>query len=157
MLAFVGCAAVGLCVPTGCVVSTNGPLPTRHAIENFFCSRCGCEYAGEPSCGAPSDCPNCGPEFDAATCPPTHCHKKPWHHLPKCKLYDPEAGIFNFCMPPACIHPPPPLPPGRFFPVPVQPAFAPHPYSLLGQGAGAGGAYGANGAGDPPYPTQQCN
>ena len=45
-------------------------------------------------------------------------------HLPKCHLYEPEAGIFNFCIPPQCINRPPPLPPGRFFPVPVPPAFA---------------------------------
>jgi hypothetical protein len=47
-----------------------------------------------------------------------------WHHLPRFHLYEPEAGIFNFCIPPQCINPPPPLPPGRFFPVPAQPAFA---------------------------------
>jgi hypothetical protein len=49
--------------------------------------------------------------------------------LPKCHFYDPEAGIFNFCIPPQCINEPPPLPPGRFFPVPVRPAFAPRQLS----------------------------
>lgn len=162
MLAFVVCAIVGLSVPTGCVMSPAGSLPGRHSIENFFHGGgCCCGHCDEPTCEAPyecdcppsdcqaGDCQACSAEFDAATCPP-HCHKKKlWHHLPKCKMYDPEAGIFNFCMPPACIHPPPPLPPGRFFPVPVRPAFAPQPTSMLG--------YGVNGApggpGEPGYDT----
>lgn len=64
-------------------------------------------------------------------------------------MYDPEAGIFNFCVPPQCLNPPPPLPPGRFFPVPVQPAFAQRADD------GAGTAYGYNMVGGA-YSSGDC-
>jgi hypothetical protein len=149
VLAFLAAALAGLVVPSGCVVVPEGGYPDRASIECFFCGPkhgCPCGEA-ETSCGAPSD--ECGP----ASCPiacqaectsecPAECtraecrppRRKLWEHLPKCHLYDPEAGIFNFCIPPQCINPPPPLPPGRFFPVPSRPAFAQRgdvDYSLL--------------------------
>ena len=86
----------------------------------------GCETCATP-CGAA--CDECGspPCEDGPECSPP-CEHRRWH-LPKCRFYDPEAGIFNFCIPPQCINEPPPLPPGRFFPVPVRPAFAPRQLS----------------------------
>lgn len=128
-LAFLGAAFAGLFAPAGCVIGPGGSHPSRGAIENMLTGTdriCNCA-ACEASCGAPyDDCDlsNCDSE-DPAACLTQASRKKPWHHLPKFRLYEPEAGIFNFCMPPSYIHPPPPLPPGRFFPVPVRPAFAP--------------------------------
>lgn len=160
VLAFLGAALVGFVVPTGCAIGPEGrPYPSRESIEGVLFGNdrcCGCPRC-EASCGAPSE--DCAPEACAAApvacetaeCPPPH--RKFWHHLPKCHLYEPEAGIFNFCIPPQCINPPPPLPPGRFFPVPVRPAFAQRGddgYSLL-NGAGAG-AYG--GGNCDPYRCQ---
>jgi hypothetical protein len=155
VIAFLGAALVGFVVPSGCAIGPEGrPYPSRASVEGFLfgpdgCCRCGrCERC-EASCGAPSE--ECAPEVCAETCEVAECppsHRKFWHHLPKCHLYEPEAGIFNFCIPPQCINPPSPLPPGRFFPVPVRPAFAQRGddgYGLLmgadGYGAGGGAAY----------------
>jgi len=66
---------------------------------------------------------------DECDCPPCDDGHRTKCHRPSCHLYNPEAGIFNFCVPPQCINEPPPLPPGRFFPVPVRPAFAPRQLS----------------------------
>jgi hypothetical protein len=79
-------------------------------------------------------------------------------------LYDPEAGIFNFCVPAQCLNPPPPLPPGRFFPVPVQPVFTQRGdagYGLVGgfgtaDGAGAMGNGVGNGGQCGPALNGQC-
>jgi hypothetical protein len=164
VLAFLFAALVGFVVPSGCAIGPEGrPYPSRESVEGFFFGSgcdCGCNVS-EASCGAPSEsCQTntCPPESIAAECPPADCPKprrKFWHHLPKCHLYEPEAGIFNFCIPPQCINPPPPLPPGRFFPVPVRPAFAQRDdvgYGLLmggntgapaaDYGYGTGGYYG---------------
>jgi hypothetical protein len=151
VLAFLGTALVGLVVPAGCVVVPEGGSPSRASIQEFFCGpNHGCPCDGEEAtCGAPSsDSPpaSCTAECTPPDCGPTH--RKWWDHLPKCHLYDPEAGIFNFCIPPQCLNPPPPLPPGRFFPVPVRPAFAERgesDYSLLNHSYDRGGSLsGAN-------------
>jgi hypothetical protein len=142
VLAFLGAALVGLVAPSGCVMGPEGGYPSRESIEGIlFGPDGGCECgACEASCGAPCDdraCEPCAADGEHVECPP---HRKPWHHWLKLHLYEPEAGIFNFCIPPQCINPPPPLPPGRFFPVPVRPAFAPR----------ADSGYGLlNGSGDP--------
>jgi hypothetical protein len=126
VLAFLGAALVGLVAPSGCVVVPGGGYPSRESVEGllFGPDRDGKRVCREASCGAPSE--DCEPDSALAECEPVECppRRKPWHHLPKLHLYEPEAGIFNFCIPPQCINPPSPLPPGRFFPVPVQPAFA---------------------------------
>jgi hypothetical protein len=161
VLAFLGAALVGLVVPTGCVVVPEGGYPTRESVQEFFlgsgracgCGRCG---DGEASCGLPSD--DCATEVDtvapcetatpceAAACPPGECEPRPkfWHrlHFHRLHFYDPEAGIFNFCVPPQCLNPPPPLPPGRFFPVPVQPVFTQRGEVGYGLVGGFGGADG---------------
>jgi hypothetical protein len=92
---------------------------------------------------------------EPAACEPP-CEEKPplWarlplHHFHRLHFYDPEAGIFNFCVPPQCLNPPPPLPPGRFFPVPVQPAFAQR------ADYGTGSAYGYNMVGGT-YSSGDC-
>lgn len=147
VLAFLGAALVGFVVPTGCAIGPEGrPYPSRESVEGFLFGSGGCCPCGrcEASCGAPSeDCappPASTPEnCESAACPPPH--RKFWHHLPKFHLYEPEAGIFNFCIPPQCINPPAPLPPGRFFPVPVRPAFAQRGED--GYGLLMGGGYGA--------------
>jgi hypothetical protein len=162
VLAFLGAALVGIVAPTGCVVAPSGGCCNRSSLDRFFSgSACGCEFCStEASCGAPSgdlpceSCPSeCPPQCPApgetAECRPPR--KRIWHHLhlPKCHLYEPEAGIFNFCIPPQCINPPSPLPPGRFFPVPTRPAFAQrddYGYGLLMGGNTAAGAVGYGGA-----------
>lgn len=166
MIAFLGAALVGLMIPTGCVVGPNGGVPTPATMQEYFLGpdgvRCNrhCEYY-EASCGAPSsdgtiqsDVPCNEPD----ACEQVACEPRPrlWHrlHLHRLHCYDPEAGIFNFCIPPQCINPPPPLPPGRFFPVPVQPAFAQRGdagYGLVG-GFGAGSTCG-NDTGCPTPPS----
>jgi hypothetical protein len=47
------------------------------------------------------------------------------------RWYEPEAGIFNFCVPPAAIGAPAPPPPGRFHPVPTRPVFSPRPTAVV--------------------------
>jgi hypothetical protein len=137
---------VGFVAPAGCAIGPEGrPYPSRESVEGFFLGPGDDCHGGaiEASCGTPSD--DCPPDACAANCEPCACRpprKKFWHHLPKCHLYEPEAGIFNFCIPPQCINPPSPLPPGRFFPVPVQPAFAQRAdsgYGLLMGGDASGG------------------
>ena len=136
LLAFFGAAIVGLSAPTGCVVAPNGLEPTSESIRGILWGPC---HGGEHGhckapCGAAGgestacdecDCPpgESSPCDGGSECEPA-CERRPKCHLPHCHLYDPEAGIFNFCIPPQCINEPPPLPPGRFFPVPVRPAFA---------------------------------
>jgi hypothetical protein len=164
VLAFLGAALVGLMVPTGCVVGPHGGVPTPAAMQEYFlgpdgvrcnrhCDRC------EATCGAP--CDDCVSEIEApcetpVPCETAACEPRPklWHrlHFHRLHCYDPEAGIFNFCIPPQCLNPPPPLPPGRFFPVPVRPAFSQRGdagYGLVG-GFGAGSTCG-NGT-DCPAP-----
>lgn len=164
LLAFLGAALVGLVVPSGCVVVPDGGYPTRESMKEFFLGSgtgCGCDQVGncEATCGLPSgDCAAqvAAAPSDAAACGAS-CEAKPkfWHHLHlhHLHLYDPEAGIFNFCVPPQCLNPPPPLPPGRFFPVPVQPAFAQRAdsgYKMVGSAYGSGNcASGAPGASAP--------
>lgn len=165
LLAFVGAALFGLVVPGGCIVVPEGGYPTRESIKDFFVGcdgpcRCGQCGPDEVSCGLPSD--DCAaaepdePPYDTASsavaaCEPP-CEEKPklWHrlHLHRLHWYDPEAGIFNFCVPPQCLNPPPPLPPGRFFPVPVQPAFA--------QRADGGYGSGYNMVGGTGYSSGDC-
>jgi hypothetical protein len=153
LLAFLGAALVGLVAPIGCVMGPEGrSYPSRESVEGFFLGPddrglCG---APEASCGAP--CEDGGPESCDAPCAPAECpppRRKLLHHLPKFHLYEPEAGIFNFCIPPQCINPPSPLPPGRFFPVPVQPPFAQRAESSYGLLSGGntnnGELYDANG------------
>jgi len=133
LLAFFGAAAVGLIAPTGCIMGPKDFAPSRESIdailwgpgEGCTCGRCSTQ------CGAACDeeiAAACEPPCEEADCP-SPAASNGWCHqrLPKCHLYEPEAGIFNFCVPPACIHDPPPLPPGRFFPVPVRPVFSPQP------------------------------
>lgn len=147
VLAFLGAALVGLVVPSGCVMGPEGGFPSRESVEGILfgpdngCTSDCCEASSEASCGAPSDdCFDtaCSPECESGACAPPHPRRKLWHHLPKLHLYEPEAGIFNFCIPPQCINPPSPLPPGRFFPVPVQPAFASRQESSYGLLNGSG-------------------
>ena len=125
LLAFFGAALVGLLAPTGCVVAPDTQGPTSESLREIL--RGPQHHSGCATCIAPSDAPSeaCdGPPCEGGPeCAPP-CKPRRWH-LPNCRLYDPEAGIFNFCIPPQCINEPPPLPPGRFFPVPVRPAFAP--------------------------------
>ena len=179
MLAFLGAALVGLVVPTGCVVVPEGERPMRESIKEFFvgcdgpcrCGRCGpgggneCCSECEASCGlpmtegatefalpAPCEVPAAA---SAAPCDgvceerPKLWHRLHFHHFHRLHFYDPEAGIFNFCVPPQCLNPPPPLPPGRFFPVPVQPAFAQRADD------GTGSAYGYNMVGGA-YSSGDC-
>lgn len=174
LLAFLGAAFVGLVVPTGCIVVPEGGYPTRKSVKEFFVGcdgpcRCGSCGPGEATCGLPSnECAatvtveplrdTAAPDATAAAaaceapCEAT-CEQKPrfWHHLHlhRLHMYDPEAGIFNFCVPPQCLNPPPPLPPGRFFPVPVQPAFAQR------ADYGTGSAYGYNMVGGT-YSSGDC-
>jgi hypothetical protein len=105
------------------------------------CESCAGESCDEPSCGCPSGegC-ECGPE----SCAAPHCHDGKCK-LPGCGLYEPEAGIFNFCTPPIALAGMPPPPPGRFFPVPVRPVFSPQAWGY-GYGGGAGESYGDGGA-----------
>jgi hypothetical protein len=56
---------------------------------------------------------------------------------PRRRWYEPEAGIFNFCVPPGVIGAPPPPPPGRFHPVPTRPVFTPRPSLALSVPYGA--------------------
>lgn len=169
MLAFTGAALVGLVVPSGCVVVPEGGYPTRESVKEFFLGNgtgCGCSHCGEceAGCGLPSgECAAevpIAPPCDAVACEApcaAPCEEKPkfWHrlHLHRLHCYDPEAGIFNFCVPPQCLNPPPPLPPGRFFPVPVQPAFAQradYGYNMVGGAYGSGSC--APGAPIAPVP-----
>ena len=152
MLAFLGAALVGLVAPSGCVMSPEGGYSSREAIEGIlfgpddFGPNGGCE------CGASCDDlahDSCAADGEHVECPP---RRKLWQRLPKLHLYEPEAGIFNFCIPPQCINPPSPLPPGRFFPVPVRPAFAPRAdsgYELL-RGSGDPSSD------DPPRASAPC-
>ena len=119
------------------------------------CSRHADPYSGECTCACPDDCGEaCSTDCRGEGCKGDACHdhhaghKK--HALPK--LYDPEAGIFNFCTPPIALMATPPPPPGRFFPVPVRPVFSPQPTAYgYGYGSGEAGAYGA---GYGPAPCQ---
>lgn len=125
------------------------------------CCTCGesCNYCHERSCGCEPSCgcsAHCGGECACPSgdecgevpceqdcCPPHKRSILSCHHY-----YDPEAGIFNFCTPPAKLGALPPPPPGRFFPVPVRPVFSPQPYPAYAMGAGYGAGYGAaNGPG----------
>lgn len=184
MLAFLGAALVGLVVPTGCIVAPEGGQPMRESIKDFFvgcegpcrCGRCGpgsneCCSECEANCGVPMTA--CATEVavtptwevpaaaSEAPCDAA-CEEKPklwhrlhFHHLHRLHFYDPEAGIFNFCVPPQCLNPPPPLPPGRFFPVPVQPAFAQR--ADFGYGAGYNMVGGDYGSGDCQHrPNSPC-
>ncbi len=138
LLAFFGAATMGLLAPTGCVVAPDAQGPTSESFREILWGpnhRSGCKTCDAP-CDAPSDadCEKCdSPPCDSPSCegdPECAPPCEPWRfHWPHCHLYDPEAGIFNFCIPPQCINEPPPLPPGRFFPVPVRPVFAPRQLS----------------------------
>jgi hypothetical protein len=144
VLAFLGAALVGLVAPSGCVMGPEGGSRSLESVEGILFGPDSGSASGccEPSCGAPSDeCLDtaCDHECEGVACAPPHPRRKLWHHLPKPHLYEPEAGIFNFCIPPQCINPPSPLPPGRFFPVPVQPPFASRPESSYGLLNGSGG------------------
>jgi hypothetical protein len=74
---------------------------------------------------APVALDECGDGHCGSTCEGGPCRglRRRW--------YEPEAGIFNFCIPPGVIGPPPPPPPGRFHPVPSRPVFAPRPSMAL--------------------------
>ena len=131
LLAFVGAAIVGLVAPSGCVVAPEGSPLTRESLETILwgpddgCTCDLCAAADQAQCdeGEPAACEE--PRRQAAL---ARLHSLREHcHLPLSDYYDPEAGIFNFCVPSGCIQPPPPLPPGRFFPVPARPVFAPQP------------------------------
>jgi hypothetical protein len=132
LLAFFGAAAVGLIAPTGCIMGPEGFAPSRASIDAILWGpeeTCTCGR-GQVPCGSACEEENPmaseSPCQEAACPPPAKSHG--WlHRFSKCHLYEPEAGIFNFCVPPACIQEPPPLPPGRFFPVPVRPVFSPQP------------------------------
>jgi hypothetical protein len=128
LLAFFGAAVVGLLAPAGCVVAPDAQGPTSESFrEILWGPNQGSCRACDPPCGAACDeCDSPACEGSPECAPPC---KRRWLHWPHCHLYDPEAGIFNFCIPPQCINEPPPLPPGRFFPVPVRPAFAPRQLS----------------------------
>jgi hypothetical protein len=151
VLAFLSAALVGLVVPSGCVMGPEGGYPSRESVEGILF---GPDRRDDGSCsdamyGTDGDecaCDTCRSESEQAKCPPPRERRKLWERLPKLHLYDPEAGIFNFCIPPQCINPPAPLPPGRFFPVPVRPAFAPRQESSYGLLSGDGDA---NGGGPP--------
>jgi hypothetical protein len=164
VLAFLGAALVGLVVPTGCVVVPEGGYPTHESMQEFFLGSgrtCGCGRCAncEASCGLPAaDCvtevaaaaapcdtaPYEAPALETAACATAECEPRPkfWHrlHFHRLHLSDPEAGIFNFCVPPQCLNPLPPLPPGRFFPVPVQPVFTQRGDAGYGLVGGFGGA-----------------
>lgn len=155
VLAFLGAALVGLVAPSGCVMGPEGGFPSRESVEGILLGpdRGGDRGCYEASCGVPCDDePDtaCSAECGSRQCAPPHPRRKLWHHLPKLHLYEPEAGIFNFCIPPQCINPPSPLPPGRFFPVPVQPAFAPRLESGYGLLSGHGSLDSLNSDGSPP-------
>jgi hypothetical protein len=179
VLAFAGAALFGLIVPTGCVVVPEGGFPMRDSMHEFFLGsggscRCGRCQECEATCGLPSG--DCAPALEApapcetpAPCDTAACEPRPkfWHrlHFHRLHLYDPEAGIFNFCVPPQCLNPPPPLPPGRFFPVPVQPVFSQRGevgYGLVGgygagDGAGDGAGNGSGGGNCAPSLNAPCN
>ena len=137
----------------------DGGYPNREAIEGILFGpdhdrpdhdvcECGasCDDLAHDSCVA--DGPD-GPDGEPAECPPP---RQRWLHWPKLHLYEPEAGIFNFCIPPQFINPPPPLPPGRFFPVPVRPAFAQREDS----GYGLLNGHGGPDSGGPPSASAPC-
>ena len=106
---------------------------------------CGCVALPHGIGGAPCG-PNCGEACE--NCPPEHCETCPtcgscpgngvvgtlfgWSysvcHVPSLCV----GCVANFCGPPSCVGPPDVLPPGRFFPVPTQPAFAPRNESQFG-------------------------
>ena len=71
----------------------------------------------------------CGSTCDDGECP-SACDDRQGLSRRR-RFYEPEAGIFNFCVPPATIGPPAPPPPGRFHPVPTRPVFSPRPSLAL--------------------------
>jgi len=110
-----------LAASSGCALHPPGWFPSGDAMS------CGCgEAVPCDDCGECCD-DGCGDACtDEVACQRDASHG-PKCRCPRCHLYSPEAGIFNFCMPPASLAALPPPPPGRFFPVPVRPVFAPRP------------------------------
>lgn len=149
-LALVGATLVGLLGSGGCAIGPRNWLTPRHAIDGLMCdhgSQCGCgrghhgprcHECGD-TCGcSEDDSVHCGDACEDAGWEPKRAEEEPLapltitiprFRIPHRKWYEPEAGIFNFCVPPAVIAELPPPPPGRFFPVPARPVFAPQPAS----------------------------
>lgn len=88
-------------------------------------------FADEAGCGVP-----CSSACNDGSCTGAGCVHPMCPRFLTCDWYEPEAGIFNFCMPPASIGAPPPPPPGRFFPVPTRPAFAPRNATVVAEPSG---------------------
>ena len=120
------------------------------------CSRRSNPYGDECTCACPDDCGTaCATKCRGEGCQGEACHHAHTGHKKRLlpKLYEPEAGIFNFCTPPIALMATPPPPPGRFFPVPVRPVFSPQPVAYgygnangyadgNGNAGGEAGAYG---------------
>ena len=120
MLAFARrCDSSALLAPTGCVIGPGRLVPERGSIHRRTSVRSR-SRGGELPWLPAIDGASCG---DAARrCAPTSAPTLATHATPnatggehsprlevpgiictsRCHLYEPEAGIFNFCMPPQC-------------------------------------------------------
>jgi hypothetical protein len=132
---------VGSLAATGCVIGPEGWTGGANSMDDLTCvhdrpcaCQHGCQHPGE-SCG--DVCIDEGDSCQTQWNGPTHSPRLAFlidRVRARCHWYEPEAGIFNFCVPPASLGELPPPPPGRFFPVPARPVFAPQGADVVAVG-----------------------
>jgi hypothetical protein len=121
---------LGFIMSAGCILGRDGrplgdgsmnPLMAGGCAEEPGCGASCCSEVGGPPCSEGSGyCENCPGSCRGGNYSVCAYACAPCYAVGHC-----VGSVFNFCLPPACITGPPPLPPGRFFPVPTRPAFCP--------------------------------
>jgi hypothetical protein len=131
-LALRGAAIVCALASSGCVIGPEGWSAGANSMDGLMCAHdrpCQCHHGRQhpgDSCGDAciEDGDSCDSEWSGGPSSP-RLRTLIDGLRSRCHWYEPEAGIFNFCVPPASLGELPPPPPGRFFPVPTRPVFIP--------------------------------
>jgi hypothetical protein len=123
-------ALLAIALSSGCILGNDGRPLGVGSLNPLMTDGC----AAEPSCGSACCSAGAGPSCADANgysenrdgaCHGGNCSLASYAWVPCRAVGHCLGGVFNFGLPPACISGPPPMPPGRFFPVPTRPAFCP--------------------------------
>lgn len=106
--------AAAALLATGCLCAPDGRMLGAATFDRWVGQLHG------QACGCGSNAPDC---TACGSCP-DDCHH-PGCNGPFDRLCADDFNLLNLCAPAAAPGPPTPPPPGRFFPVPTRPVFAP--------------------------------